>query len=66
MKTKKQIITAKPNFKNRTFTIRVHFQDGTITKYRTIKLSKEEFESQIQNTKNDWKQFLKTDDYYKV
>ena len=45
----------------RTFTLRV---DGI--KYRTIQMSKEEFESCLNNTGNDWNQFLKSDDYYLV
>lgn len=35
-------------------------------KYRTFKMSKQEFESAYYWTENDWKQFLKTDEYYKV
>ena len=29
-------------------------------------MNKIEFESEEMNTENDWKQFLKTDEYYKV
>lgn len=59
-------ITATANNSNRTFTIR-KFENGKLyAKYRTIKLSKEEFESCLNNTENDWKQFLKSDDYYKI
>tara|TARA_R110000823_G_scaffold37040_1_gene100817 strand:- start:105 stop:293 length:189 start_codon:yes stop_codon:yes gene_type:complete len=54
-------INVSPNIRNRTFTIRV---EGA--KYRTIKLSKEEFESCLHNTGNDWQQFLKSSDYYKI
>ena len=35
-------------------------------KYRTIKLSIEEFQSELNNTENDWNQFLKSSDYYIV
>ena len=45
----------------RTYTIR---DNGN--KYRTIRMSKEEFESAYYWTENDWKNFLKTDEYYKV
>ena len=45
----------------RTFTIRV---DGSV--YRTIPMSREEFDSCENNTGNDWSQFMKSDDYYKV
>ena len=36
------------------------------TRFRTIPMSKEEFEREENNTLNDWHQFLKSDDYYKV
>jgi predicted secreted protein len=55
-------INVKANQSKRTFTIRV---DGA--KYRTIQMSKEEFESCEYMTANDWQQFLKgTNDYYVV
>ena len=49
------------NKSKRTFTIK----NETAT-YRTFTMSKQEFESCLHNTENDWKQFLKTDEYYKV
>ena len=55
-------ITATPNYRKRTFTIRTE-ENGIKTKYRTIPMSVEEFESNINNTANDWNQFLKTDEY---
>ena len=59
-------IKATPNYKNRTFTI-ITFINGKLNnKYRTIKLSKPEFESELNNTKNDWVQFLKSNDYFLV
>lgn len=45
----------------RTYTINFVY-----AKYRTFKMSKQEFESAYYWTINDWKQFLKTDEYYKV
>ena len=45
----------------RTFTIK-----NETAKYRTFKMSKQEFESAYYWTENDWKQFLKSDEYYKV
>lgn len=36
------------------------------SKFRTFPMSKEEFKSCEHNTGNDWNQFLKSDDYYKV
>jgi len=49
------------NKRERTITFRV---DGT--KYRTIPMSKEEFQSAGHWTGNDWNQFMKSDEYYKV
>lgn len=57
----KATIKATPNRSKRTFTIRTGY-----AKYRTLKMSKEEFESAEFWTENDWKQFLKTDEYYKI
>ncbi|RHJ76137.1 hypothetical protein DW103_17280 [Parabacteroides sp. AM08-6] len=54
-------INVKANHSKRTFTIRV---EGS--KYRTVQLSKEEFNSCLHNTSNDWANFLKSDDYYLV
>lgn len=51
-------IKATPNYSKRTYTIRKYEKGKTITKYRTIPLSKEEFESCEHNTANDWKQFF--------
>jgi len=49
------------NHSARTFTIRTES-----AKYRTCKQSKSDFQSMLHNTGNDWAQFLKSDDYYKV
>jgi hypothetical protein len=49
------------NFSKRSFTIKTES-----AKYRTYKLSKSEFDSCLSNTGNDWANFLKTDDYFKV
>jgi len=54
-------IKVSANQQKRTFTIRVGY-----AKYRTIKMSKEEFHSAEFWTTNDWEQFLKTDEYYAV
>ena len=42
-----------------TYTIRTES-----AKYRTCKLTKEEFEELECNTTSDWKHFLRTEDYY--
>lgn len=55
-------IRVNANTSLRTFTIRTKS-----SKYRTIKMSKEEFMSNENNTANDWKEFLRrTNDYYLV
>ena len=54
-------INVKSNRTARTFTIRTEY-----AKYRTTKMSKEEFVSAENWTVNDWQQFLKTDEYYPV
>ena len=63
---KMKTITASPNYKNRTFTIRTFINDKLNNKYRTIKLSNPEFENELNNTENDWSHFLKSNDYYLV
>jgi hypothetical protein len=54
-------IKTTANFSKRTFTIRTD-----AGKYRTSQMSKEQFDSAQNWTGNDWNQFLKTDEYYKV
>lgn len=49
------------NKSKRHYTINVGY-----AKYRTIKMSKEEFNQAYYWTLNDWKQFLTTDEYYKL
>ncbi len=59
-------IKVKTNQSKRTFTIRKYINGILFAKYRTFPMSKDEFNSNENNTKNDWKQFLKSDDYYGV
>ena len=66
MNTQKETIKVKANQRLRTFTIRKYINEKLFVKYRTIQMSQEEFDSEEMNTENDWKQFLKSDDYYKV
>ena len=54
------------NQKAKTFTLRFYYPDSSIVKYRTLPFSREEFRNAEYWTDNDWKQFLKTDSYYKV
>ena len=59
-------IAATPNYTNRTFTIRIYIKGKLYFKYRTIQMSKEEFEAELNNTQNDWNQFLKSSNYYLI
>lgn len=63
MKVLNQTIRVAANQSARTFTIRTYVNGKFSAKYRTIKFSKEEFENNEYNTENDWKQFLRTNDY---
>lgn len=54
-------INVTTNYQKRTFTIRT-----SSAKFRTTPMNKEEFNSCLDNTANDWKQFLKSNDYYTV
>ena len=56
-----ETIKVSANHSRRTFTIVTAY-----AKYRTIPLSKEEFESCLNNTGHDWRVFLTSSDYYKV
>jgi hypothetical protein len=60
-------IKVTPNYSKRTFTIRKKYSDNNQkVKYRTIPFNKDEFNSHLMNTENDWKHFLKSNDYYRV
>lgn len=54
-------INVTPNESKRTFTIRTES-----AKYRTYPMNKDEFNSANHWTGNDWQQFLRGQDYYKV
>ena len=66
MKDLKETIKVAANQNKRTFTIRKYIDGKFFAKYRTIKMSQEEFSSEEMNTENDWKYFLRSDDYYGV
>jgi hypothetical protein len=59
-------IEATPNYSKRTFTIRRLWVDGgkkeLYSKYRTTKMSKDDFESSLYNTENDWHHFLRANE----
>lgn len=63
---KKSQIRVTPNHSKRTFTIREYLCNGATLKFRTIPFSRNEFESMLYNTEEDWHQFLKTDAYYRI
>lgn len=54
-------IKVRSNQSKRHFTIKT--KSGI---YRTYKMSQEEFDSCEHNTGNDWNQFLKSNNYYRV
>ena len=63
----KRTIKVTANNSSRHFTIRCIWSDGAVQKYRTIPLSRGDFEASKNMTENDWSYFLRnTDDYYLV
>lgn len=56
-----RILKVSSNKAKRTFTIKTD-----AATYRTSQMTKEEFDSCEYNTGNDWNNFLKSNDYYKV
>ena len=61
-----QTIKPTPNYCCKTFTLRCYSEGKFYAKYRTVQLSEDEFNSCEYNTNNDWIDFLKSNDYYKV
>ena len=61
-------IEATANQSKRYFTLRIKETTGkTVSKYRTIAYSKEEFEEMEMNTNQDWNDYLKTSQpYFKI
>jgi len=66
MKNQIETIKVRANQNDLTFTIKKYINRKLSVKYRTIKMTKDEFDSEEMNTESDWKQFLKSDDYYVV
>lgn len=56
-----RLIKVRSNQSKRHFTIKT---DSAT--FRAYQMTQEEFDSCENNTGNDWNQFLKSDDYYKV
>lgn len=60
-------IKATANHGKRTFTLRIYDNGHLYAKYRTIPQDRENFNYYANfATQNDWRQFLKTDEYYVV
>ena len=60
-------IRSTGNKSARTYTLRLSDENGNVySKYRTLQMNKDEFRSAYYWTNNDWEQFLKTDEYYRV
>lgn len=67
MQVSNQTIKVTANKSARTYTIRTYVNGEFSAKYRTVKLTKEEFNENRHNTENDWKNILRsTGDYYPV
>lgn len=56
-------IKATPNHAKRTFTIRKYDKEIVYSKYRTFPMTKEEFNSCLHHTENDWKHWLQSDEF---
>ena len=59
--TGEEITIISSNKSKRTFTLKT-----VGGKFRTHPMSKDEFQSCSNNTGNDWAQFLRSGDYYKI
>ena len=66
MKNSNIEIKVTANQSNRTFTIRKLENGKVYAKYRTYPMPTEEFEEEKMNTENDWKDFLTTNNYFKI
>ena len=66
MKKEVLTITATPNYSKRTFTIRRFYDGKLFVKYRTVQMGVVEFDETEMYTFQDWKDFLKGQDYYAI
>ena len=57
-------LLAISNQSKRTFTIRKIVDGILVSKFRTYEMNEDEFEENEMNTENDWKNFLKSDNYF--
>jgi len=67
MKNERIQIKATPNHSKKTFTIRYFDYGKCYLKFRTLRLNRQEFEDCEYFTQNDWKDWIKNNQwYYKV
>ena len=66
MTTLNETIKVTANHSKRTFTLRSYIDGKFFAKYRTYPVSRDEFNSDLYNTQNDWKNYMRSDSYYKV
>lgn len=64
MRRSKESLQVTQNEEERTFTIKSIIDGKLFATYETIEMTQEEFEEEENNTKNDWKNFLKTNQYH--
>lgn len=57
-------IVATPNKQKKTFTIRKYIDGELFAKYRTTKMSKQEFDEHLYFMESDWQNYLKTSGSY--
>jgi hypothetical protein len=66
MQVSNQTVEVRANKAARTFTIRTYINGQLSSKYRTCPMGKREFQNALYHTEGDWKNFLKSNDYYPV
>ena len=66
MRKEVDTITATANFSKRTFTIRRFYDGKLFAKYRTVQMGLIEFDESEMHTSQDWKDFLRGQDYYEI
>lgn len=61
-----ETIKAKANNSKKTFTIRKYIDGKLFSKFRTMTMSKDEFEEMDMYSESDWKNYLRRDQSYRV
>jgi hypothetical protein len=60
-------INSTPNYSKKTFTLRKYDERGKfISKYRTLPMSQDDFDENEYNGSDDWANFLKTSNEYRI